>query len=147
MRSPCNEICQSRDICGTCDGGNSSCVDCTGQLWGEAKEDKCGVCNGDGECPINIGIIVGPIVGFVVLVSAAGFFFYMHRRKTHYNKYEFDNEMSSSRGRIPFVPGNDIDFLELKLGNKIGSGAFGIVYKGGKKNILDLRNNFSQNTV
>ena len=36
------------DVCGVCDGDGSSCVDCTGVLFGEAEEDVCGVCEGDG---------------------------------------------------------------------------------------------------
>ena len=36
------------DGCGICGGDNSTCVDCSGVLFGTTKPDKCGVCGGDG---------------------------------------------------------------------------------------------------
>lgn len=38
------------DACGVCGGDNSSCVDCLGVPNGNAKRDKCGVCNGKNTC-------------------------------------------------------------------------------------------------
>ncbi|MEM6293452.1 MAG: hypothetical protein AAGA54_19425 [Myxococcota bacterium] len=36
------------DDCGVCNGDGSSCADCEGVPNGDAVEDECGVCNGDG---------------------------------------------------------------------------------------------------
>ena len=36
------------DACGVCDGDGTSCLDCAGVPNGDAIEDACGVCAGDG---------------------------------------------------------------------------------------------------
>ena len=33
------------DACGECDGGNVSCTDCAGELFGIREEDECGTCD------------------------------------------------------------------------------------------------------
>lgn len=41
------------DICGVCGGQGDTCKDCKGVIGGDAKEDICGVCDGDGSTCCN----------------------------------------------------------------------------------------------
>jgi hypothetical protein len=43
---PCKE--SEKDVCGVCFGGNATCSDCLGVVYGTSRRDRCGVCNGDG---------------------------------------------------------------------------------------------------
>jgi len=49
------------DECGICNGDNSSCLDCAGEINGDAQIDECGVCGGDNFYPDGCSCIIGPL--------------------------------------------------------------------------------------
>lgn len=55
------------DACGLCGGNDCSCVDCKGVVGGSAKDDRCGICQGNNTCldckGIPYGITVIDICG------------------------------------------------------------------------------------
>jgi len=98
--------------CFTCEGGynnvNGVCVNETG-----GDDDGGGV---------NVGVIVGCVIGAVVVVGACLFIVFYFIIIPHHNRgsndgYKLFNE-------------NEMDEVGLEIGNEIGSGATSSVYKG-----------------
>ena len=60
----CNVDCpgtdDQKDQCGVCGGDGTSCLDCAGVPFGDAKLDKCDKCNGNNECLDCFGVPYGP---------------------------------------------------------------------------------------
>ena len=60
----CNVECpgtdEQKDICDVCGGDGTSCLDCAGVPFGDAKLDKCDKCNGNNECLDCFGVPYGP---------------------------------------------------------------------------------------
>jgi len=52
--APCNE-----DACFVCNGDNSTCADCNGDLFGFKEYDECDVCGGNNECLDCRGLMYG----------------------------------------------------------------------------------------
>ena len=49
-----------KDTCGLCGGNDCSCVDCKGVVGGTAKDDRCGICQGNNTCLDCAGVPYGP---------------------------------------------------------------------------------------
>ena len=76
----------------------------------------------DDEGGVNVGVIVGCVIGVVVVVGACLFIVFYFIIIPHHNGGSgYENKQSK---------GNEMDEIGLEIGNEIGSGATSSVYKG-----------------